>query len=66
MKQLNCTFEKVEMLPHKIGYLKLNSFPDPAICGAIAHASLEEMNRANVIIFDLRDDTGGVPEMVAK
>ncbi len=66
MKQLNCTFEKVEMLPHKIGYLKLNSFPDPAICGAIAHASLEKMNRANVIIFDLRDNTGGAPEMVAK
>jgi C-terminal processing protease CtpA/Prc len=66
MKQLNCTFEKVEILPHKIGYLKLNSFPDPGICGAIAHASLEKMNQANVIIFDLRDNTGGQPEMVAK
>ena len=66
MKQLNCTFEKVEILPDEIGYLKLNSFPDPAICGAIAHASLEKMNQANVIIFDLRDNTGGDPEMVAK
>jgi hypothetical protein len=66
MKRQNCTFEKVEILPHRIGYLKLDSFPDPAICGAIAHAALERMSQANVIIFDLRDNTGGEPEMVAK
>jgi len=28
LRQNNCTFEKVEILPHNIGYLKLNSFPD--------------------------------------
>ena len=66
MIQQNCTFEKVEILPHKIGYLKLNSFPDPAICGATAYAALDQMNRANIIIFDLRDNTGGYPEMVAE
>jgi hypothetical protein len=66
MKQQNCTFVKVAILPHKIGYLKLNSFPDPAICGAIAHAALQQMNQSNVIIFDLRDNTGGFPEMVAE
>jgi hypothetical protein len=66
MEMQNCTFEKVEILPHKIGYIKLNSFPDPSICGAIARASLEQMNQANVIIFDLRDNTGGFPEMVAE
>ena len=66
MKEQNCTFEKVEILPHGIGYLKLNSFPDPAVCGAIAHASLEKMSQANAIIFDLRDNTGGQPEMVAE
>ncbi len=65
MKQQNCTFVKVAILPHKIGYLKFNSFPDPAICGAIAHAALQQMNQSNVIIFDLRDNTGGFPEMVA-
>jgi C-terminal processing protease CtpA/Prc len=65
MKRQNCTFEKVEILPHKIGDLKLTSFPDPAICGAIAQAAMEQMNQANVIIFDLRDNTGGLPEMVA-
>lgn len=66
MMQQNCTFEKVEILPHKIGYLKLNSFPDPTICGAIAHAALRQISQANVIIFDLRDNTGGDPAMVAE
>jgi len=28
----NCTFERVEILPHNIGYLKLNSFPDVSVC----------------------------------
>ncbi len=30
MERNNCTFEKVEILPHNIGYVKLNSFPVPA------------------------------------
>jgi hypothetical protein len=66
MTQQNCTFEKVEILPHRVGYLKFNSFPDPDICGVVAHASLEQMRKADVIIIDLRDNTGGYPEMVAK
>jgi hypothetical protein len=32
MKQQNCTFEPVKILPRNIGYLKLNSFPDPSVC----------------------------------
>jgi hypothetical protein len=65
MEQSNCTFEKVAMLPHNIGYLKLNSFPDPSICQATATAALASLNQADAIIFDLRDNTGGFPKMVA-
>ena len=65
LMQLNCTFEKVEVFPDNIGYLKLNSFPDPAICGSIAEAAMRRLNRTDAIIFDLRDNTGGYPEMVA-
>ena len=32
LERENCAFEKVEILPHNVGYMKLNSFPDPAIC----------------------------------
>src|SRR5271157_5778567 len=34
MREQNCTFEKVQVLPRNIGYLKLNSFPDVSICQA--------------------------------
>ena len=65
MRQENCTFEKVDVLPGNIGYLKLNSFPDPAICAATAHAAIARLNHSDAIIFDLRDNTGGFPDMVA-
>jgi hypothetical protein len=65
MKQENCTFEKVEVLTHNIGYLKLNSFPDPSVCRATATAAMASLNGVNAVIFDLRDNRGGEPEMVA-
>ncbi len=64
MKQLNCTFEKVEILPDNIGYLKLNSFPDPFACESTAKAAMASLNGADAIIFDLRDNRGGEPAMV--
>lgn len=64
MQQSNCTFERVEILPHNIGYLKLNSFPDPSICGATATAAMASVNHADAVIFDLRDNGGGFPDMV--
>lgn len=64
MQQENCTFEKVAVLPHNIGYLKLDSFPDPAVCRAKAEAAMAKLNRVDAIIFDLRDNRGGQPEMV--
>lgn len=66
MIEQNCTFEKVEILPNKIGYLKLDSFPDPAICGGTALAAIKSLNSAKGIIFDLRENTGGFPDMVAE
>jgi len=65
MKEQNCTFEKVKVLPRNIGYLKLNSFPDPSVCRQIATAAMASLNHADAIIFDLRDNRGGEPEMVA-
>jgi len=64
MKENNCTFEKVQVLPHNIGYLKLNFFPDPSVCGSTAKAAMASLNEARTIIFDLRDNRGGYPGMV--
>ena len=64
MQQQNCTFEKVELLPHNIGYLKLNSFPDPSVCQSAATGAMQRLNDADALIFDLRDNRGGFPDMV--
>src|SRR5581483_6580161 len=50
LKQQNCTFEKVEILPHNIGYLKLNSFPDLSICESTAAVAMAQLNNADAII----------------
>jgi len=65
MERTNCTFETVKVLPNNIGYLKLNSFPDLSICGTNAIAAMTSLNETDAIIFDLRDNHGGVPSMVA-
>jgi len=64
MRRQNCTFEKVEILPHNIGYLKFNWFPDVSDCQPAAAAAMTSLNGADAIIFDLRDNRGGQPEMV--
>ena len=65
LRKNNCTFEKVEILPHNVGYLKLNSFPDISVCRSTAVAVMAQLNNADAIIFDLRDNQGGYPEMVS-
>ena len=65
MEEANCTFEKVQILQNNIGYLKLNSFPDPSVCRATASAVMAKLNQAAAIIFDLRENGGGSPGMVA-
>jgi hypothetical protein len=62
--QDNCAFKKVKVLPHNIGYLKLDVFADPAYCSSIAANAMRSLNNANVIIFDLRDNHGGSGGMV--
>jgi C-terminal processing protease CtpA/Prc len=61
----NCAFEKVERLPSNIGYLKFNAFLDPAICGPTAMAAMNFLGNVDAIIFDLRDNGGGDPKMIA-
>jgi C-terminal processing protease CtpA/Prc len=64
MEQQNCMFRKTEILSHNIGYLKLDFFPDTSVCQSTATASMAALNHASAIIFDLRDNSGGFPNMV--
>jgi hypothetical protein len=65
LEQTNCSFAKIEILPRNIGYLKFNAFPDPAICGPTAVAAMNFLAHVDGIIFDLRENGGGDPKMVA-
>jgi hypothetical protein len=65
MDQINCGFERVEVLPHNVGYLKFNMFADPDVCGATAVAAMNFLAHVDAIIFDLRENGGGDPAMIA-
>ncbi|MGA8530950.1 MAG: S41 family peptidase [Acidobacteriaceae bacterium] len=61
----NCMFRKVSVLPHNIGYLRLDFFPDTSVCQPTAAAAMASLNHADALIFDLRNNTGGFPDMVS-
>lgn len=61
----NCGFQKAEHYPPNIGYLKLNGFEEPDICGSTAVAAMTFLADSDFIIFDLRDSGGGAPRMGA-
>lgn len=65
VKTANCGFEKAEILPSNIGYLKLNEFADPAHCGPTASAAMAFLANTDSLVIDLRDNGGGDPAMIA-
>jgi Peptidase family S41/N-terminal domain of Peptidase_S41 in eukaryotic IRBP len=65
LERTNCEFQKVEVLPRNIGYVKFNAFADPTICGPTAVAAMNFLTHVDAIIFDLRENGGGDPKMVA-
>lgn len=65
LEQTNCAFQKVEILSRNIGYLKFNAFPDPAVCGPTVVAAMNFLAHVDAVIFDLRENGGGDPKMVA-
>jgi hypothetical protein len=65
MERNNCFFKKVEVLPSNIGYLKFDAFPDAQICGPTVTAAMNFLPNVDAIIFDLRENGGGDPKMVA-
>jgi C-terminal processing protease CtpA/Prc len=65
MQDADCTFAGVEMLPHNIGYLKINVFPDPAVCETAAAAVMARLNGEDAVIIDLRENDGGSPGMAS-
>jgi retinol-binding protein 3 len=65
LERTNCGFDKVERLADGIGYVKFNIFADPEQCGPTAIAAMNFLAHSRALIFDLRDNGGGDPRMVA-
>lgn len=62
--QSNCAFDKVEMLPNRIGYVKFDAFQSPAVCGPTVVAAMDFIAHSKAVIVDLRENGGGDPEMI--
>ena len=65
MEQVNCGFDKTEVMANNVGYLKFNFFADPEACGAIATREMQQLADVDALIVDLRENGGGSPDMVA-
>ncbi len=64
MERDNCAFNKVEIRPNNIGYIKFNGFMDASFCGPTVVAAMAFVAHTDAIIFDLRENGGGQPDMV--
>jgi hypothetical protein len=64
MEQQNCSFSKLEILNHNVGYIKFGAFPPPDVCAPTVVAAMNFVAHTDALIFDLRENHGGDPEMV--
>jgi hypothetical protein len=64
MEHDDCAFDKVEILPNNIGYVKFDGFMDASFCGPTVVAAMAFVAHTDAIIFDLRQNGGGEPAMV--
>ena len=61
----DCGIRNVDILRNNVGYLKFDFFADPMACGKTAAAAITFLANTDAVIFDLRDNSGGDPRMVA-
>jgi len=61
----NFGFEKVERLPGNVGYIKFNQFNPTDDAKKVAAAAMNFVANTDALIFDLRENGGGSPEMIA-
>ncbi len=64
MEHDNCAFRKVEILPNNIGYIKFDGFMDASFCGPTVAAAMGFVAHTDALIFDIRQNGGGQPDMV--
>lgn len=65
VSRANHGFARVEHLPGNIGYIDLRSFLDPELGAETVSAAMNFVANTDALIFDLRQNGGGNPAMVA-
>ncbi len=64
-KRANFGFDRVERMDGNIGYIELRGFFDPDAGAATVEAAMSLVANTDALIFDLRQNGGGDPQMVA-
>lgn len=64
MAEINYGFNEVKILTGNIGYLNLRMFADLKYAKETAAATMQFLEHTQAIIIDLRNNGGGVPNMV--
>ena len=64
-KRVNFGFEKLERMQGNIGYIDLRGFMDPEAGADTVAAAMGFLANTNALIFDLRQNGGGEPAMIA-
>jgi C-terminal processing protease CtpA/Prc len=65
VKRINFGFEKIERMDGNIGYINLRGFSDAEMGAETVAAAMKFLAHTDVLIFDLRQNGGGSPDMVA-
>jgi C-terminal processing protease CtpA/Prc len=65
LERTNCGFKHVDVLPGNIGYLEFSYFGAPDACADTVAAAMKLMSHTDALIFDVRQNRGGDPRMVA-
>lgn len=60
----NYLFRKVEFLPGNIGYLRFDGFMEGDEANKVASSAMNFLANADAVIFDMRYNGGGSPEMI--
>jgi hypothetical protein len=60
----NFGFEKVRVIDGDVGYIKLNEFSPLKEAQVVARGALDSLSNCKALIFDLRNNHGGYPQMI--
>lgn len=63
-RRMNHGFDRVQRLAGNVGYLELRAFDGSPDAGKTAIAALEFLKNSDALIFDLRRNGGGDPNMI--